>query len=91
MEISEWVKHVESMKVHRTSSTHIKTADKTMSRNKADSDGPSCIILIIIIIIIIIIITIIIIIIIITTTFTTTTTTTTTTVHPFHGLFSRPG
>jgi len=35
MEISERVKHVESMKVHRTSSTHIKTADNNMLRNKA--------------------------------------------------------
>jgi len=33
MEISERVKHVESMKVHRASSTYIKRADNTMSRN----------------------------------------------------------
>jgi len=34
MEISKWVKHVEPMKVNRTSSTHIKTADNTVSRKK---------------------------------------------------------
>jgi len=36
MEIGEWVKHVESMKVDRTSSTYIKRADKLniMSRNE---------------------------------------------------------
>jgi len=33
MEISERVKHVESMKVHCASSTYIKRADNTMSRN----------------------------------------------------------
>ena len=35
MEIGERVKHVESMKVHRASSTDIKTADNNVLRNKA--------------------------------------------------------
>jgi len=34
MEIGERMKHIESVKVHCTSSTYIKTADKTMSRNE---------------------------------------------------------
>jgi len=34
MEIGEWIKHVESMKVHHTSSTDIKTADESMLRNQ---------------------------------------------------------
>jgi len=34
MEIGERMKHVEPMKVDCTSSTHIKPADNTMSRNK---------------------------------------------------------
>jgi len=33
MEISEWMKHVESMEVHSTSSTYIETADNITSRN----------------------------------------------------------